>query len=117
MTLAQITAILGEHNLDQRVYIPEMNFISFGKDKNVTFSEIQRTRFFFDTTEEVLEISLCRPYSRNINELPLHGKYDIIEHKGEQIVFEYLVDKNGEIIADYYGFESVSLINLRKVAG
>ena len=116
MTTAQITALIGVQNLDARVYIPEIDFISYGKDKNVSFSEINRVRFLFDTTNEVLEVSLCRPYSRNLAELPSHGQYDILNHKGEDIVFEYLVDANENIIADYYGFESITLINMRKGA-
>jgi hypothetical protein len=116
MTTAQITEILGVNNLDARVYIPEMDFISFGKDKNVTFSEIKRVRFLFDTTNEVLEISLCRPYSENLADIPAHGQYDILNHKDKDYVFEYLVDTNGDLIVDYYGFESISLINLRKVS-
>jgi hypothetical protein len=115
MTTAQITEILGISNLDARVYIPEMDFISYGKDKNVTFSEIKRVRFFFDTVNEVLEVSLCRPYSENLADIPAHEQYDIINHKGKDYVFEYLVDANGELIVDYYGFESIMLINLKKV--
>ena len=48
MTTAQITEILGVNNLDARVYIPEIDFISYGKDKNVTFSEIKE-----NTKEEI----------------------------------------------------------------
>lgn len=113
MTTTQLTAILGAENLGTRVYIDDMQFISFGKDKNVMFSERNRTRFFFDTDNEILEVSFCRPYSKN-SQYPSHDQYDEIDDEnGVSTVYEYLVDKDGDLIVDYYTFGAISLISLR----
>jgi len=112
MTTAQITAIIGIENLDDRVYVDDIQFISFGKDKNLTFSEQKRVRFFFDTANEILEVSICRPYSTN-GSLPTHGQYDTLDYNGVSTVFEYLVNADKTLVVDYYGFEAISLISLR----
>jgi len=121
MTMDQITEIIGLDNMAtdntdeaDRIYIEAINFISFGKDKNLTFSEQKRVRFLFDRTNEVLEISICRPYSTDGTEPP-HSHFDTMDYNGVSTIFDYLVDSNGEVIIDYYGFESISLISLREV--
>ena len=113
MTEAQIISVLGAGNMDTRTFIDDVVFISFGKDKNIMYEEIHRVRFLFDTTNDMLEVSFCRPFSQNAEE-PAHGKFDIIDWKGVSTVFEYLVDSAGDLIADYYPFSSISLISLRR---
>ena len=85
---------------------------------------VMKPRLYFDTSVfggifdeefEVLEITICRPYSIAGN-LPPHGNYDIMDdYKGVSTVYEYLVDESGKLIVDYYGFEAISLISLREV--
>jgi hypothetical protein len=113
MTAAQIEEILGSGLMDVRVPLNDINFISFTKDKHMIFAELARTRFFFDTTNQILEVSFCRPYSRNLSETPAHGEYDQYEFLGEQVIFEYLVDSDENIIKDYYTFDSINIISLK----
>jgi hypothetical protein len=116
MTSAKIQAVLGSGIFDQRIYIGEIHYIQFyGKDKNPIFSDLPRTRFLFDNTNKILEVTFCRPYSYNIADIPNHGHYDILEYNGVQTVFEYLTDKDGNLIVDYYSFDSISTIVLRGV--
>jgi len=116
MTSAQILTILGAGNMDARLYIDDIKYIAFyGKDKNPKFSEIDKIRFLFDTTNEILEVSFCRPYSQNLLEIPEHGQYDQLDYNGIPTIFEYLVDINGDLIVDYYSFDSISAFVLRGV--
>jgi len=116
MTGAQIQEILGVENLDQRIFFNEINHISFyGKDKNPLFSEINRTRFLFDSTNEILGVSYCRPYSQDLSKLPEHGQYDQLDYFGTPTIFEYLIDVDERLIIDYYSFESIAIIALRGV--
>jgi len=113
MTTDQIVDIIGEEYLTVRSYINAIKFIGFEKDKSMVFSEIQRTRFLFDPVNEILEVSFCRPYSKT-GQIPSHNQYDIYEVNGENVVFEYLVDMDGNIIKDYYPFSAIMTINLRE---
>lgn len=112
MNTEQITEIIGSDNMNERLYIDKIHFLGFEKDKQMVFSDVQRTRFLFDTTHEILEVSYCRPYSQT-GQTPVHGEFDTYTVKGKEIIFEYLLDENKELVIDYYPFDSLITINLR----
>jgi hypothetical protein len=113
MTAAQIIEIIGSDRMNVRIALPDITLIAFNKDKNVIFSEVARTRFLFDTVNEILEVSYCRPYSNNLSDTPEHEKYDQYVLNGQELIFEYLTDSEGNIIKDYYTFNSIRTISFK----
>lgn len=111
MTASQVEAILGAGNMDVLAHIPELVYIAFKKDKVVLRSDITDIRFKFDTTNSILEVVHCRPYSQNSN-TPPHGNYDTLDLEGVSTIFEYMTDSNGDIVKDYYAFDGITTIGL-----
>jgi hypothetical protein len=114
MTTTQITAILGEENLDSVLHIDKLHYVTFSKDKNVIFPNRNKYRLEFDTTNEILKIYTVRAYSIDGTE-PTHGNFDTLVVNGESVIFEFLTDTQGETIVDYYSFESIVTIGLKGV--
>jgi hypothetical protein len=118
MTTAQLTELIGLESLD--TYSGEdLLFISlhgtifsFGlaKTKYILSAEVNRTRFHFDTTNEIMSVAYCRKFSTT-GQFPPHGNYDVIEVEGVSTVFEYLTSPSGNIIVDYYPFSSITIVN------
>ena len=66
---------------------------------------INRLRFKFDTSNEILECYTVRPYSGEVkSNWVLHKDYD--EYNGK--IYRYLTDpESGEPCIDYYDFEGI----------
>jgi len=119
MTTAQLTEILGEESLDtynedeNKIFISLHDTVfsfSVSKTKYVLSAEVERTRFHFDTENEVMSVAYCRKFSTT-GQLPPHGNYDVIDVNGISTVFEYLTSPSGNIIVDYYAFSSITIVN------
>jgi hypothetical protein len=111
MTASQIQAILGEDNMNVIAHIPSLLYIALKKDKTVLRSDIRDIRFKFDTTNSILEVIYCRPYSQSGTEPP-HGNFDTIDFYGVSTIFEYMTDENEDIIKDYYDFDGIVTLGL-----
>jgi hypothetical protein len=121
MTASQIESLIGSENMNVLTHIPSVMFIAFKKDKTIVRSAIEEVRIKFDSETEIgngefaniLEVVYVRPFSQN-GTLPPHSNYDIIDFNGVSTVFEYMTDlATGEVIRDYYDFDSISTISLR----
>jgi len=118
MTTVQIIDILGSENMyvsgtKTRLHIPSISYVAFLKDKTVVKGDIRNVRFLFDSTNEILEVVYCRPFSQ-IGLTPSHGNYDILDLDGVSTVFEYMAEPStGELVVDYFTFESITTIGLR----
>lgn len=109
MTKAQINYIVENilnDSLDE--YTPLLNNFSIviSKDENL-YSDISQYRMKFNSSQEIIERIMVRKYSEDINNVPKHGNYDIVSENGKNIIYEYLTDKNGNIITDYYTYDAV----------
>jgi hypothetical protein len=113
MTATQIGAILGSSSMDTvgMIHIPEMRYITFKKDRMVLSSEISNIRFRFDTTNDIMEVVYVRLFSRS-GTIPPHNNYDAPVDGNTDIIFEYMSDSNGDVVKDYYSFDSITTIGL-----
>jgi hypothetical protein len=112
MTRNQIIAILGEENIDELMHIPTIKYVALTKERSAIRADIRDVRFKFDTTNDIMEIVYCRPYSQT-GTLPPHNNYDTMDLDGVSTIFEYLTDvETGEVIVDYYSFSGIATIGL-----
>jgi hypothetical protein len=118
MTTSQLTELIGVNNLDTYsgenllfISLHESVFsFSVAKAKYVLSAEVNRTRFHFDTTNEIVSVAYCRKFSTT-GQFPPHGNYDVISVDGVSTVFEYLTNPSGRVIVDYYPFSSITIVN------
>jgi hypothetical protein len=112
MTKNQIIAILGSQNIDNILHIPMIKYVALTKEKSAIRADIKDVRFKFDTTNDIMEVIYCRPYSQT-GTLPPHDNYDTMDLNGVSTIFEYLTDvETGELIVDYYSFSGIAVIGL-----
>jgi hypothetical protein len=122
MLKAQINTILTANDntiTDTFSFYPNIRYIIVSKDKKVIVNTKEERRFFFDMDNDagILQIVICRPYSRytggspSPENLPSHDNYDYFEGT----VYEYLTDKTGNLVVDYYPFSSVEMIKVQEV--
>lgn len=79
------------------------------------YTDINKYRFYFDSDLEVLKVFHVRKYSNDINNLPTHGNYSIIQQPDDTVtVFEIISDSNGIPVYDMYTYESIVLFNIAK---
>lgn len=113
MTKTQIEVIMTNLGLSVwtsgekvRSPLPGVAYIILPKKELKTVDQ-KAIRFLFDTTNEVMELTYCRPYSIE-GDTPSHGHYDIFDDKnGVETVYEYLTDLDGNLFVDYYGFDAI----------
>jgi hypothetical protein len=137
MTKTQITAILtanGNTITNTFSFYPNIRYIIVSKDKKVIVNTKEERRFFFDmaNTTGILQIVICRPYSRYTSDAPSSDKMPpnavsvngshILDASGQKIgdffsgvVYEYLRDKLGNLVIDYYPFSSIEMIKVQEV--
>lgn len=115
MTKTQIIHLLNKLDINPNIitHLPGVNYIAIDKGGNIIKVDYASIRFNFNTNKDYMEVIFCRPYSRDILEVPAHGHYDVLNDKyGNQTVFEYLVDTDNNVIKDYYIFEAIDLFSL-----
>ena len=93
-------------NLDE--YTPLLNNFSIviSKEENL-YTDISRYRMKFNSDHELIERINVRKYSEDINDVPKHGNYDVVSENGKDVVYEYITDKNGNVLTDYYSYDAV----------
>lgn len=109
MTKAQIEYIV-ETILNDKLdeYTPLLNNFSIVISKNENlYTDITRYRMKFNSSQNLIERIMVRKFSENINIVPKHGNYDVVTENGKTIVYEYITDSDGNIVTDYYMYESV----------
>jgi hypothetical protein len=118
MTATQIEAILGASSMDKTVngtggmlHIPSMRYITFKKDRMVLSSDVNNIRFKFNTSKDIMEVVYVRLFSRS-GTIPPHENYDAPIDGNSDIIFEYMSDVNGDLVKDYYSFDSITTIGL-----
>jgi hypothetical protein len=112
MTKNQIIAILGSENIDNILHIPMIKYVALTKEKSAIRSDMKDVRFRFNTTNDIMEVIYCRPYSQS-GKFPPHEYYDVMDLNGVSTVFEWLRDvETGELIVDYYSFSGIAVIGL-----
>lgn len=110
MIVAQIKYIVEDilnDKLDE--FTPLLNNFSIviSKDENL-YTDITKYRMKINTSQEMIERILVRKFSEDTSILPKHGNYDVVtDDSGKSVVYEYLSDKEGNVITDYYMFDSV----------
>lgn len=109
MTKTQINYIVEtilQDKLDE--YTPLLNNFSIviSKEENL-YTDINKYRIKFNSTQNMIERIMVRKFSNDINNVPKHGNYDISTENGISTVYEYITDKYGNIVTDYYMYDSV----------
>ncbi len=99
---------------------PLMNnlMMVISKEENL-YSDINRWRYKFNEDTELLERYFVRIYSFDVTDLPESGNYDIYKvsdipynekyEDAEWVVFEYITDKSGHIICDFYDVDMLAM--------
>ena len=82
-------------------------YFSVTKEDNL-YSDINRWRYEFDDTNNLLKRHQVRIYSYSPTDVPSHGNYDVYsDSTHESIIYEYLTDKSGHILTDYYDYGTI----------
>jgi hypothetical protein len=101
-------------------FYPNIRYIIVKKDKKVIVPVKDERRLYFDMTNDIMEIVICRPYSTyragiDTPEYPSHNNYDEMMENGITTVYEHLTDKFGNLVVDYYPFDSIVMIHTQEV--
>jgi hypothetical protein len=93
---------------DEVITLTGVRYITFKEDNNTVFVKLSSVRFNFDSANELIDIIPCSEFSHDSQVVPNHGNYDIyIDEKNITTVYEYLTDKNGNIISDVYSYDNL----------
>jgi len=118
MNVSQIVSILGNSLVaNNYAAYPNIRYISLKKDKNVLVPVVDQRRLNFNTARDVLEVVICRKYSTytgaspSSDKFPPHDNYDYFNGT----VYEYLTDKFGNLVVDYYPFDAITMITIQEV--
>jgi len=88
-----------------RTALPGFAYVILPKKELKTVDQ-EAIRFLFDMTNEVMELTYCRPYKKTGT--PSHGHYDIMYNKdGVLTTYEYLTNLEGNLFVDYYSFDAI----------
>lgn len=109
MTTEQVKFILGLLDAEVNKFDPLLNnfMIVFSKDQNL-YTDINRWRYKFNTSTNLLERVQVRVYSYSASSLPPHGNYDSYsDSEHPVIIYEYLTDNDGKVLKDFFDFEKI----------
>jgi hypothetical protein len=109
MTYDQIEEIIGVPDAGFAPY-QEIRYIIVEKDKKVIIPLVEEKWLKFDVTNEILEVAIARLYSKN-GEEPNHVNFRKIGNN----VYEFLTDRAGNQIIDYYPFGTIVMIKVQEV--
>ena len=106
MTTEEIEYIFNEIGESTDIITPLLGvqYLTFSKLETRT-PEIENWRFNFDTTNEVVWCYPVREYKGDVSKLE-EDTYDIYNDK----YYKYLLNENGEKLADCFDFETLVII-------
>ena len=74
---------------------------------NILFTDINRYRYKFDSSNNVIIRYIVRLYSNDRTIIPDHGKYDVYTVNDKTCVYEYLTDNSGNLLFDIFDFDKI----------